>query len=451
MSIDYLAGAFAPVSKEITVDDLNVTGTLPAELEGRWLRNGPNPIGEVDRASHHWFVGSAMVHGVRLRDGRAEWYRNRWVRSAESAAHLGEDPPTGPVFGTHLSAPNTNVGGFAGTTWALVEAGGMPCELTYELDTKYRNDFFGTLPAGYTAHPKFDPATGELHAVCYAYPDNADFVQYVVIGPDGRVKGTTEIAVPDMPMVHDMSLTENYAVIYDLPITVDIELAMQSQFPFRWNPDHAARVGLMPRGGTSDQIIWCDAPMKYVFHPLNAYEDTNDDVIIDLCTYERTFSSDLKGPFGDLPPTLDRWTINPTSRKVSEQRIDDRAHEFPRHNPKVGLRQHRYGYTMLVGEDNDPTTGMTCKTDFVTGTTSLHDYGPGRTGAEPIFVPRADGVDEDDGWLMTVVYDAGRDTSDLVLVDARDMSAPPVATVQLPQRVPMGFHGNWVPDSSVAP
>ncbi len=451
MSIDYLAGAFAPVSKEITVDDLNVTGTLPAELEGRWLRNGPNPIGEVDRASHHWFVGSAMVHGVRLRDGRAEWYRNRWVRSAESAAHLGEDPPTGPVFGTHLSAPNTNVGGFAGTTWALVEAGGMPCELTYELDTKYRNDFFGTLPAGYTAHPKFDPATGELHAVCYAYPDNADFVQYVVIGPDGRVKSTTEIAVPDMPMVHDMSLTENYAVIYDLPITVDIELAMQSQFPFRWNPDHAARVGLMPRGGTSDQIIWCDAPMKYVFHPLNAYEDTNDDVIIDLCTYERTFSSDLKGPFGDLPPTLDRWTINPTSRKVSEQRIDDRAHEFPRHNPKVGLRQHRYGYTMLVGEDNDPTTGMTCKTDFVTGTTSLHDYGPGRTGAEPIFVPRADGVDEDDGWLMTVVYDAGRDTSDLVLVDARDMSAPPVATVQLPQRVPMGFHGNWVPDSSVAP
>jgi carotenoid cleavage dioxygenase-like enzyme len=439
------------VDKEITADDLQVTGDLPAELEGRWLRNGPNPIGELDRASHHWFVGSAMVHGVRLRDGRAEWYRNRWIRSEESAAHLGENPPTGPVFGTHVGAPNTNVGGFAGTTWALVEAGGMPCELTYELETKFRNDFFGTLTAGYTAHPKFDPATGELHAVCYAYPDNPDFVQYVVIGPDGRVSSTTEIAVPDMPMVHDMSLTKNYAVIYDLPITVDIELAMQSQFPFRWNPDHGARVGLMPRGGTSDQIIWCDAPMKYVFHPLNAYEDTNGDVIIDLCTYERTFSSDLKGPFGDLPPTLDRWTISPTSRKVSEQRIDDRAHEFPRHNPKVGLRQHRYGYTMLVGEDNDPTTGMTCKTDFVTGATSLHDYGPGRTGAEPIFVPRADGTDEDDGWLMTVVYDAGRDTSDLVLVDARDMSAPPVATVHLPQRVPMGFHGNWVPDSSVAP
>ena len=60
----YLAGNMAPVTDEVTAFDLEVTGEIPVELEGRWLRNGPNPVGGVDVASHHWFLGAGMVHGA---------------------------------------------------------------------------------------------------------------------------------------------------------------------------------------------------------------------------------------------------------------------------------------------------------------------------------------------------------------------------------------------------
>ncbi|MGB7878049.1 MAG: carotenoid oxygenase family protein, partial [Ilumatobacteraceae bacterium] len=52
----YLIGNMAPVVREVTAFDLPVTGTIPVELDGRWLRNGPNPRGPVDPATHHWFL-----------------------------------------------------------------------------------------------------------------------------------------------------------------------------------------------------------------------------------------------------------------------------------------------------------------------------------------------------------------------------------------------------------
>ncbi len=226
----YLLGNMAPVEQELTAFDLPVTGSIPAELEGRWLRNGPNPRTVADPATHHWFLGDGMVHGVRLRGGTAEWYRNRYV-----------SPETG--FG-----PNTNVGGFAGTTWAMVEAGQPPVELGYELEPLGVNRFHDTLTGPFTAHPKYDPTTGELHAMAYHWPDLVDHIHYVVVGGDGRVTKTLDIPVPDMPMIHDMSLTPTYAVVYDLPVTVSFDVMGKGYpFPFAWNPDRAARVGLLPR------------------------------------------------------------------------------------------------------------------------------------------------------------------------------------------------------------
>jgi carotenoid cleavage dioxygenase len=81
----YLLGNYAPVGSEETVTELSVTGTLPSTLSGRYLRNGPNPITPPDPATYHWFTGDGMVHGIRIEDGEARWYRNRWVRSADVA------------------------------------------------------------------------------------------------------------------------------------------------------------------------------------------------------------------------------------------------------------------------------------------------------------------------------------------------------------------------------
>ena len=446
----YSEGNFARVTEEITAFDLDVVGEIPAALEGRYLRNGPNPIMPTDPARSHWFVGTGMVHGVRLRGGRAEWYRNRWVRGHDVVEALGEPAVPGPTRGLDFS-PNTSVWGLGGTTWALVEAGALPVELGYELDTVCRNDFFGTLQTGFTAHPKVDPATGDMHAICYAWQDLFDHVQYVVIGTDGRERSTVKVPLGGMSMIHDMSLTENYAVIYDLPVTVDLDLALseEASFPFRWDPDYGARVGLLPRKGASHDIIWCEVGLCYVFHPLNAYEDSSGRVVIDLCRYDKMFDRDRLGPAGDSRPTLDRWTVDVAARRVHEERVDERFHEFPQVRADRTAREHRFGYTVGVGDGLIP--GANYKIDYGTGAVEIHDHGPGRGSGEAVFVPDPDGRAEDDGWLMSYIYDENTDASELVILDARDLGRSPVARVLLPQRVPYGFHGNWVSDDAVPP
>ena len=363
MTNRYLLGNYAPVTEEVTAFDLTVIGELPIDLTGRYLRNGPNPIAPPDPATHHWFMGDGMVHGIRLRDGKAEWYRNRYVGSS--------------------GGPNTNVVGFANTAWALVEAGACPVELTYELETVGRNDFFGTLPGAFTAHPKVDADTGEMHAMVYWYPQWIDHVQYVVVAPDGRVRRTVDVPVEGMPMLHDMSLTQRFAVVYDLPCTVDFDLAFAGRFPFRWNPDHGSRVGLLPRDGGPADVVWVDVPVCYSFHPMNAYDTDDGAVVIDLCVYDRMFDTELLGPFGDNLARLERWVVDPVARTCSTTVIDATPIEFPRHRGSLTAKPYRYGYAVSPAIDG---TWPTVKYDLQTGArTELH-HGLGRAGGEPVFV-----------------------------------------------------------------
>ena len=437
----YLAGNYGPVAEELTVTDLEVVGEIPRELNGRYLRNGPNPFGEVDAATHHWFIGTGMVHGVRLAEGRALWYRNRWVRSESICKALGEDIAGRTLAGSN----NTHVIGHAGRTWALVESGAPPVELGDELDTVGANNFFGTLPdMAFSAHPKIDPDTGDLHAMAYSWPRFQDHVQYVHVGRDGRVKKTVDVPLPDMVMIHDMSLTEHYVIVYDLPVTLSAELMERGmRFPFAWNADHEARVGLLPRDGGAEDMIWCTVNPCFVFHPMNAYEDPDGNVVVDVCRYARMFERDHYGPFGDSLATLDRWTINPRTRKVREERIDEAAQEFPRCHPSLNSKPYRYGYSVGMDGTGFPKIN---KHDLRTGTRTQFDLGAGRHSAEPYFVPRQGGTGEDDGYLVTYVYDEGRGKSELVVLDAHDLSSPALARVLLPARVPYGFHGSWVPD-----
>ncbi len=419
----YLEGNFAPVTEEITAFDLEVTGALPPELNGRLLRNGPNPRGEVDPSLHHWFLGNGMVHGVRLREGRAEWYRNRYVG--------------GDGFG-----PNTNVIGHAGRTWALVEHGTLPTELTDELETIGPNGFDGTLEEGYTAHPKRHPDTGELHAVSYFWA--WDHVRYTVVGADGRVRREVHVPVPGHPMVHDCAITENHLVLFDLPVTFDLDAAMAGHgLPFRWNPGYGARVGLLPFEAEADAVRWYEVEPCYVYHPLNAYEEPDGRVVVDVVRHPKMFDRDVLGP-NDGATRLDRWTIDPAAGKALESTLDDTYVELPRHDERRIGKPYRYGYAMSFA--GDLHHGGAHKYDLAAGTAETHDFGPGRMTLEPVFVPRSDDAGEDEGWILSYVYDAGTDRSEVVVLAADDFTGDPVATVHLPQRVPFGFHGNWVPD-----
>ncbi|MFM8304962.1 MAG: carotenoid oxygenase family protein [Actinomycetota bacterium] len=444
----YLAGNFAPIPEETTAVDLPVTGRLPEALDGRLLRIGPNPVTPVDPATHHWFLGTGMAHGVRLRGGRAEWYRSRYVRSDSVTAALGGPATPGPRHGMGDGTANTNIVEHAGQTLAIVEAGALPVVLTADLETVTRTDFGGTLPGSFTAHPKRDPDTGELHAVVYFW--EWDHIQYVVVGTDGRVRHTVDVPVPGKPMVHDCAITESSVLLFDLPCHFDLELAMHgTAFPYRWTDAFAARVGVLPRSGTAADVRWCelDEPC-YVFHPLNAYDVDDGTVVVDVVRWPTMFAVDPRGP-SDGPTRLERWVCDPVRGRVRSEVLSDVSQEFPRHDERLIGRRHRFGYGAAFAAGADGVQmGSLLKHDVDARTTEVHDVGAHRSAMEPVFVPRGADAAEDDGWVLAYVHDAERNACDVVVLDAQDFGGEPVATVHLPVRVPFGFHGNWVPASA---
>ena len=440
----FLAGNYGPVQDEVTLTELAVTGTIPEHLDGRYVRIGPNPMDVVDPQTHHWFVGDGMVHGVRLRGGRAEWYRNRWVRSSDVAERLGEPVPPGPrLTDVPDFASNTNVIVNAGRTLALVEGGGRPYELDDDLNTVGPCDFDGTLERGWVAHPHADPATGEQHAVSYFW-GWGNVVRYTVLGTDGRIRKDVPIEVHGSPMMHDFSLTDRSVVIYDLPVRFDLDMAMADmRLPYRWDPEYPARIGVMPRDGAGSDVRWYDIDPCFVFHPMNAYEDRGS-LVLDVARYPTMFDAAHIGPTG-RPPTLDRWTIDVATGSVTEERIDDRGQEFPRVDERLTGRRHRYGYTVGGGNGSlaDDITGAVLRHDLDERRTEVHRFGPGVTASEFVFVPAAPDAAEDDGVLMGYTHDLAAGTSALTLLDAQTLDT--VGEVAIPVRIPYGFHGNWLP------
>lgn len=442
----YLTGVHEPMQSEETISAMQVTGTIPAELDGRYMRIGPNPVTPPQQASYHWFVGDGMAHGIRVRDGEAVWYRNRWIRSNAVSDALGEPRKPG-TRKPRSDTANTNIVEIGGKTFAIVEAGGFPVELTDELDTVKHNPFDGTLTNAFSAHPHVDPKTGEMHAICYDAPV-ADTVWHVVVSPDGKVTREEPIAVKDGPSIHDCQITENNVLVFDLPATFSMKRMLAGYaFPYDWNPDHGARVGLLPKTGTNDDIIWCelDEPC-YVYHPANAFETRDGKTVVDVVVHESTYASTTFGPGGNWS-RFERWTIDPVAKNVTRKILHDRPQEFPRYDERRTSQPYRYAYAVsLGGEKGDFDVAGTelFKHDLETGETLRREFGEGRHPGEFVFVPRGEGSAEDDGWLIGLVIDAGNETSELTILKADDFLGEPQAVIHVPHRIPPGFHGNWV-------
>jgi 8'-apo-carotenoid 13,14-cleaving dioxygenase len=441
----YLSGIHAPMSAELTIDSLHVTGTIPAELDGRYIRIGPNPVGAANHASYHWFTGDGMVHGVRLKAGKALWYRNRWIKSTTVTDALNIPTAPGPRHGPSDTV-NTNVLGHGGETWALVEAGGYPVRINEELETIAHDPFGGTLKGGFSAHPHLDPDSGEMHAICYEGTDQ-NTIRHVVVDAQGKVRREQPIRVQHGPSIHDCMITQNFVIILDMPVTFSLKTLLAGHpFPYAWNPDHKARVGLLPKDGNNNDIIWCDVEPCFVFHPCNAYETEDGNVIIDVCAHDTMFADSKIGPDSARVP-FERWTIDTQTRRVARVIIDDASQEFPRTNETLMGKPYRYAYTMALPDGFDaasPNQSMIYKHDLDFGTRQVHDFGSGHIPGEFVFVPKADGKAEDDGWLMGYVVNMDAQTTDFVIIDATDFAGKPQAVIHIPHRIPPGFHGNWV-------
>lgn len=437
----FMRGIHTPMAEELTLENLTVSGTIPAELDGRYVRIGPNPqYGESK--GHHWFVGDGMVHGVKLAGGKAEWYRNRYIRSTTLEGRAGLKAAPGPRRGMSDTV-NTNVVQFAGQTLAMVEAGSYPAVLDETLETVAYSNFGGGLAGSFTAHPHHDPATGEWHAICYQ-ADNPQEVRHVALGAQGEVLRELKVPVEHGPSIHDCTLTKNYVLIFDLPVTFSMKaLLAGQQFPYRWNREHRARVGLLRR--TSEEISWHEVDPCYVFHVVNSYEDEAGRVIVDACAYESMVDGDMAGPFGK-PLGLERWTIDPAAAKVERTTVDATPQEFPRPDERFFGQSYRFAWSTGLPQEGDPeffAAAPVIRHDLQTGEKTERNLGEAAVPGEFVFVPRSVDAPEGEGWLMGYVIDRVSHTTDLAILDATTLAD--VARIHIPHLIPPGFHGNWMP------
>ena len=435
-------GNFRGVATEETVTDLAVTGAIPPELSGLFVRNGSNdPTGP----SLHWFLGDGMIHGVRIAEGKAQWYRNRYVQTPLAAS--GKDLLTfGGAPGKENSQSNVALVHHAGKLLATGEVG-WPFELNPDdLSTVGAWDFDGRLGSAMTAHPKIDPATGRMHF--FGYDFFKPVISYYVADPTGAIDVVAEIPVDQATMIHDFAITEKDVVFWQGPVVFGADAANPlPDVPFHWDPTGPSRVGVMPLDGRADQIRWVDIPPSFVFHSLNAHRD-GDDVVVLVHQLADSF-----GRNGDLVPShLTEWRIGTGGRDLTftSTQLSDRNMDLPAHDRRHTGRPMRHGWcattTAPDAEYGFELEGI-CHVDLQTGAEDLWEPGPNRRAGEGFFVPTADG--EGEGYVLTYVYDRTTDRSSLGIFDAQDVRSGPVAEVQLPIRVPFGFHGLWVDEEEL--
>ena len=457
----YLLGVYAPVQDEITADELTVIGQIPTDLNGVYLRNGPNARFPM-QGRYHWFDGDGMVHAMHFENGRAH-YRNRYVRTrafeAESAAGRSlwtgvmENPKNNP-FGNERGLPfkdssNTDVIFHRGkvlTSWYLC---GTPYSMDpLSLETLGADTFLNTLNGDFMAHPKVDERTGELF--WFDYGPTAPYMRYGVVGAEGTVEHTVELEIPGARLPHDMAITQNYAILMDLPLYQDLDAARLGRYKLTFNRELPSRFGVIPRRGQAHEIRWFEAKPCYIYHVVNSWEE-GDEIIMDVCRVSRPTPAGGGTALArmiaylKLDARMYRYRFNLRTGSTSEEYVDaDQNTEFPSIDGRSMGYPTRYAYNVSVADADTNLFDGIVRYDNVTGAKESYTYGPGVYGSEAPFAPRDGSTGEDDGYLVTFVTDEREGRSEVQILDASRISDGPIARVLLPQRVPLGFHATWV-------
>jgi carotenoid cleavage dioxygenase len=463
----YRTGAWRPQSAEWRADDLDVTGELPVDLAGIYLRNTENPVHpSVER--YHPFDGDGMVHAVGFDRGRA-YYRNRFVRTdgflAEQAAAgplwagIAEKPEWSPredgwgARGRMKDSSSTDVivhNGVALTSF-------YQCGDLYRLDpmtleTLGKADWHGAFPAqhGVSAHTKVDPRTGEL--LFFNYDTEAPYLRYGVVDADDRLVHYTEVPLPGPRLPHDMAFTDNYAILNDCPLFWLPEALALGKYVSRFHPDLPTRLAVIPRRGTAADVQWFEAAPTYVLHWVNAYEE-GDEIVLDGffqddpvpaddgagSLYQRLFRSLAADR---LQTHLHRWRLNLRTGLAKEERLTDTVSEFGMINAGAAGRPYRYTYAASAVPGWFLFSGIV-KHDVVTGKEERYDLPHGVYASETAVAPRPGGQAEDDAYLITITSDVERDLSECLVFDAARLTDGPIARVRLPERVSSGTHSTW--------
>ncbi|MFW5966439.1 MAG: carotenoid oxygenase family protein [Persicimonas sp.] len=455
----YLNGSYAPIHEETTAHNLEVVGQLPEDLRGVYVRNGPNPRYQPE-GRYHWFDGDGMLHGVRFRDGKAT-YRNRYVRTeayrresqAEESLWVGLMEPAkfNPQDMILKDTANTDVIYHNGGLLALWYLAGQPYKLDAEtLETIGPEDFNGQLDIDVSAHAKVDEYTGE--AFFFDQSFTPPYMAYGVADAEGNLAHSVPIELPGPRQPHDMAITENYSILMDLSLFADPEALAKGRYRVEFHEEIPSRFGIIPRYGGGDEIEWFDAEPCYLYHVVNAWEEDGEVVMIGCRAKNPQPESAEDTPLARmlaylrLDAQLYEWRFDLETGQTSEGPLDDANTEFPTIRLGEMGRKTRYAYNVHMSSDDTLLFDGLFKYDLQKDTVDRYWFGENRWGSEASFAPRPGGDAEDDGYLVTFVHDERENQSEVVVLDARDIEAGPLARVKIPQRVPLGFHATWVPE-----
>ena len=457
----YLSGHHQPVRFEASAPDLIVTGELPRDLEGVFFRNGPEPLYPTREGDYHWFDGDGMVYALHFADGRVS-LRNRWVRTEKFVLERAAGKRLFGMFGNPLTADpsvqgktyntaNTNIVLHGGKLMALME-GAKPVVLDpHDLETLGEHDYDGKITTTFCAHPKVDFATGELiniGAMINGYM-GAPELRYDIITATGTVRHSAVIPVPHNALIHTFFVTENWVVFPIIPIDTDLQRFMSGGPMTAWNTGRPTKIGLMPREGGADDVRWFEFDPRHMFHELNVWEEDGK-IVADVAAANGTaLFTDQHGErltHGDTQQSLRRWTIDIAAGSMREEILNDRDIQFPRPDDRLMTRKSRHSFANINLNSRDGRIeGMDAvlRFDTETGAEDIFHFGSGASAGELVFAPRLGSTEEADGYAMTLVHRANAPTSELAIFAAKDIAAGPLATVQIPFRVPSGFHCNF--------
>jgi len=491
-----LEGNYGPIQNEVYAQGLQTAeGTLPKEMNGMYIRNGPNPLFEPYSA-YHWFEGDGMVHAVRIKDGCANYCntyidtfkidlerragRPIWAKFADQEGLVGLGITMLELLKIQVGVldmsqgngtANTNLVYHAGKLMALHE-GDLPYQLHVSpegaVSTVKRMDLGETWRQptdNFTAHPKLDAKTGNLHF--FSYHVMTPQLKLGTLDPQGRLSYSLKVDLPSPAMIHDMAITQSSKIIFHFPLSFDpAAMITENSLPIVFRPSQASRIGLVPHKASSqNQIQWFELPSFMSFHIVNAWEDGPDGryVTIYLLAMKRIDmnASEFRDEYASRmhEVTLDRKTGSAHMRKVSSV-----VGDFPVTHPLMQGQRTQFAWTAI--SDTTDKAGRTmgvAKFDLSSRAQQANNdaccaqihFPAGHHGGEAVFVPRnandpsaqCDG--EDDGFLVCYVHHEAESTTYMMVYDAKTMSNMPVAKVKLPQRVPYGFHGTFLNDSQL--
>ncbi|HYE45570.1 MAG TPA: carotenoid oxygenase family protein, partial [Caulobacter sp.] len=302
-----------------------------------------------------------------------------------------------------------------------------------------------------TAHPKIDPDTGEMH--WFAYGATGPFDREIVYGVtdcEGRPEARKRFAAPYASMIHDFLISRHHVLIPVTPLTASLDRAQKGLPPMAWEGQLPTWLAVFRRDGAGE-VRWFSGGSAHVFHVVNAWED-GDLLHADVFLYQ----SAPMFPLPDGSPgehglaRLHRWTVDVRSSggELHCKALDDLDGEFPRIDQRwTGKRhEHLWFAADTLGQNQVEPIRLNglVHMEISAGRRTVYDLPDGDLTSEPVFIPRSECAPEGDGWLSAVVWRAKEDRSDLLLFEAKCLSAGPVVAARLPGRVPFGFHGIWL-------